>query len=729
MTAKIAVISIGYKPNKIIDNLLEFKDTQLNLILMNMLDYTLPPKVENSVPQKYYPELRSVLKQLGASEYVNISDSLSALLKENDRFGFNEADLALVSHITQIEQNSKSLQSTYQILLEETKKKNISLTPLVSSNPDLLVFKGKKYAPLRYYVQKGELLSENPPETEKKRKYPDKKLTIENMEALNTIKFSENVEKIIEDSNLIIISASDYTSLGTLVISKEIKNQIKKTSTPLVFIWTLDNDVSDEEAKIAEAMGFGTTLSEFAIHLSELTDYVVIDKNKMDDLEALRDEGCKVLVEDIWTDNGNILDKSLNSILSVGGINRDATGINLDESFTTESVTDEGHEKPVKVKPLSQLLESPEESGDTHLKEIPEEEEGEEEKDTALSEENIDDADTENDTENSEISGSTVEGFIVLGEEEWFDTAVRAIELSFDDLEAPAFTWLKEQSEKDNEKEQQIAETLIDLWIESRSTTSRRRGAELIAIMVNNHKGIYQQILQRHLITSVTEKSDEKRRQLILLYHILHEEADIFTQALIGGIVRDLASLDEESDHLDFEIAKLTILRLVMGKKKLSNYAIGELLQVLDNKQGSNAEVWNILTSFDASSVAIELVTRFSTNKLDEITRRSTILRFTGSYYSIISKVIQAWKDGDRVTLSNVIGSILPEATMRKFERMELARSVQKLRMVQINTLADSLGKDVKNVEKLVTELIVNGELQAEFKLIDDKMYLVASDE
>ena len=57
---------------------------------------------------------------------------------------------------------------------------------------------------------------------------------------------------------------------------------------------------------------------------------------------------------------------------------------------------------------------------------------------------------------------------------------------------------------------------------------------------------------------------------------------------------------------------------------------------------------------------------------------------------------------------------------------MELARSVEKLRMVQLITLAETLGKDVKNVEKLVTELIVNGELKAEFKLIEEKMYLVA---
>jgi hypothetical protein len=49
--------------------------------------------------------------------------------------------------------------------------------------------------------------------------------------------------------------------------------------------------------------------------------------------------------------------------------------------------------------------------------------------------------------------------------------------------------------------------------------------------------------------------------------------------------------------------------------------------------------------------------------------------------------------------------------------------------MVQLSTLAESLGRDVETVERLITELIVNDELHAKMKLIEDKMYLVADED
>ena len=174
-------------------------------------------------------------------------------------------------------------------------------------------------------------------------------------------------------------------------------------------------------------------------------------------------------------------------------------------------------------------------------------------------------------------------------------------------------------------------------------------------------------------------------------------------------------------------MAKITILQVVIHNRRLSRVSIKELLHILDSKPNVGPEIWNILISFDAGSVALELVTNFAVSKTEEIIRRSNLLRFTGSYYSTISKVIQSWKDGDKPSISNAVGFIIPEETNRKFERLELARKLNKLKMVQLTALADSLGKDVETVERLVTELIVNDELQAEMKLIDEKMYLVST--
>lgn len=722
MTSKITVISLGHKPNDFIENLLELQDMeQINFILLNLLDYTLPPKVRNAIKQTYYHELRFILTQLGARKYVSISDSLSSLLKDNDRLNLDDEDLALISHISQIDQNAKNLKTTYNILLDETGREGISLHPLVEDEkPDLLIFKGKKYSPLRYFAESGELLNDEPPNPEKKRKYSDKKLTIEGLEELKSLKFKDELGDLIDEVDLVIVLASDLISLGTVMLSKDIKNQIKKTNTPIVFVWNLDEEVTESEAQALDAMELGQTLTDFASHISDLTDYVIIDRSQIDELESLREKGCKVVVEDFYDEEHKYTDKLMTSILSIGGI-----------AHKNGDNPEEGSEVTI-IKPISQLLESPEEIG-IKKEEVIEDEPKEEKIVTEVEEDEIGDDYLETELlpdekiDEDEKDEKKVE-FEILEEEEWFDAVKRAIELAIINVGHPAVDWLATQSKNDNEKEQQIAESLISNWIESRSTTARKNGTRLIAKFAQEYMVVYQQILQRYMIQSVKEGQDERRRQLILLYHMLYEEIDEFTLLLIGSIVRDLASMPEDTPQTVFEISKITILQLVIDKKKLSNIAIGEILEVIGSKQGSNAELWNILTSFDASSVAIEMVTRFSVAKIDEMTRSSSILRFTGSFYSIISKVIGAWKKGDKVTLSNIISSILPEATLRKFERMELARSVEKLRMVQLNTLADTLSKPIANVEKLVTELIVNGELQAEFKLIDDKMYLVAID-
>ncbi|MDH5404317.1 MAG: hypothetical protein OEY49_17590, partial [Candidatus Heimdallarchaeota archaeon] len=198
------------------------------------------------------------------------------------------------------------------------------------------------------------------------------------------------------------------------------------------------------------------------------------------------------------------------------------------------------------------------------------------------------------------------------------------------------------------------------------------------------------------------------------------------SQMLIKELTRDLTILRDKREVTLIEFSKLTLLQLVIGSRRFSRLAVRELLTILESHPTIASETWNILIAFDAGLVGIELVTNFSFNKAEEIIRKSNILRFTGSYYSTITKILQCWKEGDKAEISKIAGTILPEETLRKFDRIELARKLDKLKMVQLSTLADSLGKDVETVERLITELIVNDELHAEMKLIDSKMYLVA---
>ncbi|MHA2091477.1 MAG: hypothetical protein ACW98K_11515, partial [Candidatus Kariarchaeaceae archaeon] len=738
----------------------------------------LPPKVKNAASQWHRHELRWVLSQL-APEIYTISPSLKNLLQENDRLELSDLDLAITSHISQIEQNSENLRIAYELLLEETQKSNVSLIPLTEENPDLLAFKNKKYAPLRYYFEKEELLTEDPPQkTDKsKRKYDDKKLTIENLDVLRNIKLSDQSNKVIQESDLILILSSDIVSFGIMVRAIELEKQIKKVNTPIVLIWSFDEserEISDTENEIAEAMEFGSTLDQLADDLSNLTDYIIIKKSDKEYIEKLRESGCHVLVDDIWDEEtATVSDTLLNTIFSVGKLvevlndqENELTDTGIDDTSIVESndtvkakskkgpskkrkskkktsktdkTSQEDEEENGKKagKSISQLTESPEEAGvKNHIKDEPaidpeiETTELDEEEEVGVvdTKNGLDRVENEDKIEVTSEQTSLPK-FAIDEEEEWIDTVKRAIELSFEEENSDALSWLIEQSKVDNDDEVQIAEEVINTWIDSRTNTMRRKGAANLAKISFDHRDTYLQILQRHMISAVTEGKEDQRRRLVPLLSILHEVDTTLSEALVKGITRQLSVLRENYDIAVIERAKLTILQLVISSKRLSKITINELLQLIDSKPNVGPEIWNILIAFDAGSVALELVTNFSLSNVEEIVRRSNLLRFTGSYYSTFSKVMQAWKEGDKGAISTATGSILPEETLRKFERLELARKVEKLKMVQLSTLAESLGRDVETVERLITELIVNDELHAKMKLIEDKMYLVADED
>ena len=92
------------------------------------------------------------------------------------------------------------------------------------------------------------------------------------------------------------------------------------------------------------------------------------------------------------------------------------------------------------------------------------------------------------------------------------------------------------------------------------------------------------------------------------------------SEQLTRGLTRELILLKESEKAVIVEKSKLTILQLVVRNKKLTRVAIHELLVLLDKNVDSktNTTIWNLLTSFEAGTVALELVTQFSTEKVNE---------------------------------------------------------------------------------------------------------------
>ncbi|OLS22154.1 MAG: 2-phospho-L-lactate transferase [Candidatus Heimdallarchaeota archaeon LC_2] len=758
---EISVLTVGYggNPVDLLKPILNYENVHFSIVCSNILDYDLPTLIENGTNVWYRDELRTTLKTL-ASEIYNIPESLKSLLLESDRLQLSEKELAINYHINQIQQNSGNIEQSYELLSEETERENLSFFPLVTQNPTILAFKQKKYAPLRYYYTKNELLKETPPEPldKTKRKYDDKKLAIENFDNLKSLKLNEKAHKAFQESDLIIILPSDVLSLNFLLEATEIENQIKKINTPIVLIWpfSAEREISKIEKEIATTMGFGTSLNELSSQMSDLTDYIIIDKSDKDQVDLLREVGCHVLVNDIQNEVEANPDNFLQTIFSIANIHKNDMSDDNGESDAEKKAEDKNsgsiEEKTTenniekRSKSISQLTESPEEAGSEKIKEkisIQKKEKAKEEqitkkvsgakktistiddvKVTSTDETTIDEKETNINREELEVESK----FGPEEDEEWIDTVSRGIKLCFETDADNVVQWLSEQSKIDADNEVQITGEVMKSWIDSKSNVERRKGAKIISSLAQDRMDTYLQIMQRQMLSSVLEGNEDKRRRLIQIFNILHEVDINISEALIKEITRKMAMPSDDTPAV-LERSKTTIVRLVLHSRKLTKVAINELLNILDKENPPAAQIWNILTTFDAGMVAIELVTTFSVEKAGEIIRKANFLRFTGSVYTILQEVIKAWKLGDIAAISESAGAILPEETLRKFERLELARKVQKLKMVQLSTLAESLNKDVETVERLVTELIVNDELQAEMKLIDEKMYLVASEQ
>ncbi|MCE7736175.1 MAG: hypothetical protein GPJ54_14940 [Candidatus Heimdallarchaeota archaeon] len=761
---EISVLTIGSSSGSLdlLSPILNHDNVNFSIICSNILDYDLPPLVENGARVWYRDELRDTLNVL-APEIYSLPESLKKLLQENDRFHLSEHDLAINNHINLIQQNTGNIEQSYQLLSDETKRENISLFPLVTQNPPILAFKQKKYAPLRFYYEKSELLSESPPEhkDKSKRKYDDKKLTLENFDYIKTMKLNEKSHRALQGSDLVVIIPNDIVSFAFLLKASEIDKQLKKLDSPIVLIWQFkeDREISNEEAEIAGALDYGSTLEDFAPEIANVTDYIIIDKSNKDLVDELRELGCHVLVNDLHENFEKNPQELLDSVFSIGNIAETAEQSQKSKKIPMEDVPEEKEDledstsesktdkdiKEKKTKTISQLLESPEEAGSEKIKEkSSENDESEEEiEDTEVkpkpekkskkskkkpAEQNIEESDSDEESLEEDLVEKTQNTFAIEEEEEWIDTVARGIQLIFHDNNSDALMWLSDQSKLDTDNEVQIAGEVLKSWVDSKSNVERRKGAEIISSLAKGRRDTYLQIMQRQMVSSVLESNEDRRRRLIQIFNMLHEVDGSLAEALIKEITKNMA-MPANDEPAILERSKISIVQLVIHSRRLTKVSINELLNIQDRDNPPAAQIWNILTTFDAGMVAIELVTNFSSAKASEIIRKANFLRFTGSVYTILQEVLKAWESGDINAIAETTGAIIPEETLRKFERLELARKVQKLKMVQLSALAESLNKDVETVERLVTELIVNDELKAEMKLVEDKMYLVANGE
>ncbi len=347
----ISIIVSGKAKSLVLEMLTKVEGIHLNIICSNLLDYEL--ETEKFQPIKLFPwELVTVLKQTtdNVKEAFPIPSKIKEELLSNlsSESLFEEEDLHILYNINQIESVSKNIDNAYEVLEGQIGKENINIFPISDLNPNLIAVKQKRWSPLRYYSETGELLFDltklNGDDGKKKK--GNKNLEIDGLERLESIKLNERVKTILEDSDLVVFLPTDVLSLEVFLRSKSLSQQVKKLS-PLnksVILWnpTLISGIPERDNELSTLLGF-EDFENFDDYFADIFDYVVIDKDATEEeLQRLYDGEIKVIREVIplfgetYKDFGVISRNLIESLFNIANIE-------LDGKLEIENAKDENN--------------------------------------------------------------------------------------------------------------------------------------------------------------------------------------------------------------------------------------------------------------------------------------------------------------------------------------------------------------------------------------------------
>jgi mannose/fructose/N-acetylgalactosamine-specific phosphotransferase system component IIB len=742
--ANIAVILLGRHFNPLIDILLKLDNVNLDLICSTLLDYELPI-IEDKTPIT----IRSVLVQtlIAITDDIQAAFPIPAKIEEvyKEKISHFEdiENFGVVYNTNQIIQNTASINSALEILIEQTGRENVRIFPLSTKESNLAMVRSKKWAPLRYYsiTNKIDLDESSKPESIKKKKSntTSKRPELIGIDDLQEIKIPDVTLKALEKADLTIITSSDLVSLAVFFKMEDMVNKIKKATVldRSVMIWhsKLTDNLSEVDKEIVELLNFDPSLEGFSNHIANLTDYVITDINQEEIINSLRADGTRVLTENVPFQTKTSFSKAvglLEILMSIADFKLDISTISHlldDEEAVDEDIPELASKNIISIEELS---ETDEESGINKLMKMRElstqSEDSSTENQTKAIETNLGTKDTESNENVVKIEAAVpfaINGFEQDESERWEDTVKRAIDeytnknANSDD----SLNWLVAQCLADQDQEISIANTVVYRILENESTVIRKKLILIVNRLYETHQQSYIQIFSQHLLSSITNKDHEKRKNFVNVFAMLQNDNIDLSEKIILSIIKDITI--EREDPVLAEISKLTLIQLVIRSTRLTRVTISKILNLIDARTDSASNLWNYLLVFDAPSVAIELITQFSKFRAEELVRRAPILRYTGSFITTLQSVMTFWNEGDKNAIANFTGMILPETTLRKLERMDVANKIKKLRTVPLLTLAETLNMKSENLELLVAELIMKDDLNIKLEVIDNRMVVV----
>lgn len=743
------------------------QDLKFTLIVNDILDYSIPYDQDNPSDVVWFrQELVELAKAIIPKDKIGKSPFFRSMPKTH--LELTKEEEFLINWMSETESVDKLFK-----IINENFGKNFTVLSSIFPEKNIQIKGSDQQIPLRYFQitgffdfegeQKADLneLQEQLAESEGKKK--EKLVELISFDTRRPV-FSDFIKKEIEQALGVLWFVSDPCTLAIMALNEEIRKSIKDSKAPVALIFQTRDKTkfTFREQFLLSLLGIEPSYLGLIGKLEGIVDHLVIDAENIIDLDALREKGFNIIIEE--QNKGR---KSIATILKGIGMSIDDISIGKDE-----------REKK-KGKSIDELVTQL----SVHPKEV------QEEIRKLVTEET--DEKSISDTEDVKIENGA-SSLIELSdtEEELVKATNGQSQVDVEELEHLAQLWVEDQKpddepdtttgdstssesktleEKPKEEKPDIAsfteetftkafQNLLNPEIDEKDELIDNLSA---AISKNSEMGIYAAKKLTHSLENYTNLPN-----LFEIYlKFATKKPLIFINELGEWITKDISDLDflglEERSGIILEINKLdndngnivegflelmvdahvnkafsprererlrTFIGIITARNvSLQRSAIRHYLTNYDKIKGVRPpELWLGLIKFDATLVVSELI-ELSSEVAQEFVN-DILTRDLGSYAHIIYDVYNAYTKGDLQRVLNVAGT-LSDTLMRKTDRVELAEKIKKYGSISVEALAKRVEKAPEELEQLVYEMIEANELNVRIEVVEGRMTIVYSKE
>ncbi len=267
------------------------------------------------------------------------------------------------------------------------------------------------------------------------------------------------------------------------------------------------------------------------------------------------------------------------------------------------------------------------------------------------------------------------------------------------------------------------AQNLINSMISVENRIIRSYMAQAYAIISSHRPAVCRQVLTQNTLRIGLEGTPEERRRMI---DILGSMARQQLESVLTTLNAFINSFVKTDKPLIFERGKSFINGIAGNEPRLMRPIISKYLEFFDSIDSERLpDLATAISSFDGATVGIELVTDFSLQRAKAIAEEIEKHLLGTSFIAIIRQIIEAWEQADVDRVAELSGTILPSRTLEKHERLVIAKKIEKVGNIPIDTLSKSFNIDRDKLEAILVDLIVKDELDAHLEMVGDRMFVI----